>query len=107
MLYFLIGGNFILTSVAVGGFFVVPSFHSYLWAIISVPITFLIVMALGSVTGQWHLPVYSMPFCITVLSLLYFFALKAQKGRVVLTPLQFFSPEKNLYLKKAWALSLR
>ena len=97
MNYYLIGGNFILTSVAVGGFFVVPSFHSYLWAIISVPITFLIVMALGIVLGQWHLPVYSMPFCITVLSLLYFFALKAQNGRVVLTPLQFFSPEMNLY----------
>ncbi len=97
MNYYLIGGNFILTSVAVGGFFVVPSFYTYLWAVISIPITFLIVMALGSVTGQWHLPVYSMPFCITVISLLYFFSLKAQKGRVVLTPLQFYSPEKNLY----------
>lgn len=95
--YYLVGGNFILVSVAVGGFFVVPSINSYLWAIISVPITFLIVMGLGRITGQWNLPVYSMPFCITVLCLLYFFSLKAQKGRLVLTPIQFFSPEKNLY----------
>ena len=95
--YYLIGGNFILVSMAVGGFFTIPSAHSYLWAVISVPITFLIVMGLGKVTGLWNLPVYSMPFSITVLFLLYFFSLKAQKGRVVLTPLQLFTPEKNLY----------
>ena len=97
MNYYLLGGNFILVSVAIGGFFVIPSFHSYLWAIISVPVTFIIAMALGTVTGQWNLPVFSMPFCITVLALLYFFTVKSQKGRVVLTPLQLFSPEKNLY----------
>ena len=95
--YYLIGGNFILVSVAIGGFFTVPSLHSYLWAIISVPITFLIVMGLGKVVGQWGLPVYSMPFCITSLCLLYFFSLKAQIGRVVLTPYQYYTPEKNLY----------
>ena len=97
MNYYLMGGNFILVSVAVGGFFTVPSVHSYVWAIISVPITFLFVMALGRISGQWNLPVYSMPFCMTVLSLLYFFSLKTQKGRIVLTPLQLYSPEKNLY----------
>ncbi len=97
MNYYLIGGNFILVSVAIGGFFVVPSFHSYLWAIISVPITFMIVMGLGVITGKLNLPVFSMPFCITVLSILYFFKLKGQRGRLVLTPLQMYSPEKNLY----------
>jgi urea transporter len=97
MNYYLMGGNFILVSVGIGGFFVVPSFRSYLWAIISIPITFIIVMGLGRVTGQWNLPVFSMPFCLTVLCLLYFFSLNAQKGKVVLTPLQLFSPEKNLY----------
>ena len=97
MNYYLLGGNFILVSVAIGGFFVIPSFHSYLWAIISVPVTFIIAMALGTVLDQWKLPVFSMPFCITVLALLYFFTVKSQKGRVVLTPLQLFSPEKNLY----------
>jgi urea transporter/murein DD-endopeptidase MepM/ murein hydrolase activator NlpD len=97
MNYYLTGGNFILVSVAVGGFFVVPSIHSYFWAIISVPITFIIVMGLGRITGQWSLPVFSMPFCITVLSLLYFFSLKAQKGKLVLTTQQLYSPEKNLY----------
>ncbi len=95
--YYLIGGNFILVSVAIGGFFTVPSIHSYIWAIISVPITFLIVMALGKITGQWNLPVFTMPFSITVLCLLYFFSLKAQNNRIQLTPVQFYTPEKNLY----------
>ena len=84
MNYYLLGGNFILVSVAIGGFFVIPSFHSYLWAIISVPVTFIIAMALGTVTGQWNLPVFSMPFCITVLALLYFFTVKSHNGRIVL-----------------------
>lgn len=95
--YYLIGGNFILVSVAVGGFFTVPSLYSYFWAILSVPITFLIVMGLGKITGQWNLPVLSMPFSITVLCLLYFFSLKKQNGKVILTPLQLYAPEKNLY----------
>jgi len=38
-----------------------------------------------------------MPFCIVLLSFLYFFSLKIQKGRVFATPLQLYSPEKNLY----------
>jgi urea transporter/murein DD-endopeptidase MepM/ murein hydrolase activator NlpD len=97
MNYYLIGGNFILISVAIGGFFIIPSLHSYIWAIVSVPITFIIVMALGRITGQWGLPVFSMPFCIVLLSFLYFFSLKIQKGRVVATPLQLYAPEKNLY----------
>jgi urea transporter len=94
---YLMGVNYILVSVAVGGFFTIPSLHTYLWAIFSVPITFLIVMGLGKLTGQWNLPVYSMPFSITTLCLLFFFSLKAHAGKVVLTPRQFYSPEKNLY----------
>ena len=97
MNYYLMGGNFILVCVAIGGFFAVPSVHSYIWAIISIPVTFLIVMGLGRIMGQWNLPVYSMPFCITVILFLFFFSLKAQKGKVVLTPQQLYSPEKNLY----------
>lgn len=97
MNYYLMGGNFLLVSVAIGGYFIIPSLHSYLWSVIAVPITFIIVMGLGKITGQWSLPVFSLPFSITVLSMLYFFSVKYQAGRIVLTPLQFQSPEKNLY----------
>ena len=94
---YLMGVNYILVSVAIGGFFTIPSLHTYLWVLFSVPITFLIVIGLGKLTGQWNLSVYSMPFSIITLCLLFFFSLKSQAGRIVLTAQQFYSPEKNLY----------
>lgn len=94
---YLMGVNYILVAVAVGGFFTIPSLHTYLWVLFSVPLTFLIVVGLGKIVGQWNLPVYSMPFSITVLCMLYFFSLKAHAGKVVLTPQQYYSPERNLY----------
>jgi urea transporter/murein DD-endopeptidase MepM/ murein hydrolase activator NlpD len=95
--YYLLGDNYILVTVAIGGFFAIPSKHSYLWAMISVPITFVIVVALSKLLESSGLPVFSMPFCITVLCMLMFFQLKSQLGRLVLTPIQLYSPEKNLY----------
>ena len=93
----LVAVNYILVSVAIGGFFTIPSFQTYVWAVFSVPITFIIVLGLGKLIGQWNLPVYTMPFSITTIILLYFFSLKAKAGKIVLTPLQYYSPEKNLY----------
>lgn len=95
--YYLLGVNFMMVSIAVGGFFVIPSIYSYIWAVVSVPLTFIMVIGLGKIMGLWLLPVYSLPFCITVLLLLYFFMLRVNKKTLVLTPLQFYSPEKNLY----------
>lgn len=93
----LMGINYILVSVAIGGFFTIPSAKTYLWVLISVPITFIIVTGLGKIIGHWNLPVYSMPFSITTICLLFFFSLKSGAGSVVLTPWQYYSPEKNLY----------
>jgi urea transporter len=94
--YYLMGANFIMVTVAIGSFFVVPSFYSYLWAIICVPITFIIVIGLSKFTGLLQLPVYSLPFCFVTILLVYFFSITPQK-KMVLTPVQFYSPEKNLY----------
>ncbi len=95
--YYLLGVNFMMVSIAIGSFFVIPSFYSYLWAILSVPLTFIIVIGLGKIMSIWYLPVFSLPFCITVILLLFFFMLRVNNKRLVLTPLQLFSPEKNLY----------
>lgn len=95
--YYLMGANLIMVTVAVGSFFVIPSFHSYLWAILSVPITFIISIALSKITAMFQLPVYTWPFCFVTIVMIYFFSIKFQRGRVVLTPIQFYSPEKNLY----------
>ena len=95
--YYLLGGNFIMVSVAIGSFFVIPSKRSYLWALISIPITFIITLSLSKVLSVYQLPVYSWPFCFVTISLLYFFTLKRSNGKLVITPIQFYSPEKNLY----------
>ena len=95
--YYLMGGNFIMITVAIGSFFVIPSLYSYLWAILCVPITFMAVIALSKITGMWQLPVYSLPFCLVTIMMVYFFSVIPRRKGLVLTPLQFYSPEMNLY----------
>ncbi len=95
--YYLMGGNFIMITVAIGSFFVIPSFHSYVWAVVCVPVTFIISIALSKVTALFQLPVYTWPFCFVTIIMVFFFSIKRQRGRLVLTPMQFYSPEKNLY----------
>ncbi len=94
---YLMGANFIMVALAVGSFFVVPSGHSYLWALLSVLVTFVIAIALSKIIGVFQLPIYTLPFCFVTITLVFFFSIKYQAGRVVLTPLQLYSPEKNLY----------
>jgi urea transporter len=92
-----LGANFMMVSVAIGGFFLIPSVRSYLWAIISVPVAFLIVNALTRILGVHNLPIFSLPFCVLTIALLYFFMLRVNPGKLQLTPIQHYSPEINLY----------
>jgi urea transporter/murein DD-endopeptidase MepM/ murein hydrolase activator NlpD len=92
----LFGGNVMIVAMAVGSFFTIPSVYSYLWALFSVPLTYIMVVALGKLTALLNLPVASLPFCIVTILMVYFFSLVRQR-RIVLTPVQLYSPEKNLY----------
>jgi urea transporter len=92
-----LGANFMMASCAIGGFFLIPSWRSYLWAIIVIPFAFLILNGLSRLLGLYSLPVFSMPFCFVTISLLYFFILRKSPGKLQLTPLQNYSPETNLY----------
>jgi len=95
--YYNLGTNFMLASSAIGGFYLIPSARSYLWTLALVPITHLLVVGLWRVTGVWGLPVYSLPFCLTVLVFLYTLQLTASRRSLVPTPVQFYRPEENLY----------
>ncbi len=95
--YYHLGANFMMVSAAIGGFFLIPSLRSYLWAIISIPASFLLVNALTKLLGIYNLPVFSLPFCLITISLLYFFTLRITANKLQLTPIQHYSPEKNLY----------
>lgn len=94
---YLLGGNYILTAVALGGFFIIPNKWSYLIAAFSVTITFLVAIGIGKLAAVFLLPVYSLPFCIVVITAMYFINLLFVQNKIVITQQQFYSPEKNLY----------
>jgi urea transporter/murein DD-endopeptidase MepM/ murein hydrolase activator NlpD len=96
--YSYIGFNYILTSIAVGGFFIIPSRRSYLWVVLLIPIVAMVTISLSKVFAVFSLPVYSLPFNLVVLLFLY--ALKFRiRTSVTLSEvlIQHNTPEKNLY----------
>ena len=95
--YYNLGTNFMLVSLALGGFYVIPSARSFLWAALMVPVSYLLVVGLWKITAAWGLPVFSLPFCVTVLLFLRALQIAGADDRMVLTPIQYFQPEENLY----------
>jgi len=96
--YSYIGFNYILTSIAVGGFFIIPSRRSYLWVILLIPIVAMITISLSKVFAVFSLPVYSLPFNLIVLLFLYALKFRVNSSTTLSEVLiQHNSPEKNLY----------
>ncbi len=99
--YSYIGFNFILTSIAIGGFFLIPSKWSYFWVVILLPIVVLITIGTMEVLSKFSLSVYSLPFNLVVILFVYALKLRINPGNELIEPgLQLFSPEKNLYFYK-------
>lgn len=92
-----LGANFMMVSLAIGGFFLIPSIKSYLWAIVAVVVVFLLINALTKVLDVYNLPVFSMPFSLLTIALLYFFMLRTDTSGLQLTSIQNYAPEINLY----------
>lgn len=95
--YYHLGANFMMTAVAMGSFFTIPSLRSYILAIISVPMMFILISAFSNFLWVYRLPVFSLPFCILNISLLCFLMMQKQTGKLQLAVLQHYSPERNLY----------
>jgi len=95
--YSYIGFNYILSAIALGGFFLVPSPRSYLLAVFSAPLIALFIAALGKITGTWQLPLYSLPFSLVVVLLLFALNNRFSPGKLNLVAYQNYSPEENLY----------
>ncbi len=96
--YSYIGFNYILTAIAVGGFFLIPSPRSYLSVGILVPLVAIFSISLSTIFLHFNLAIYSLPFNALVLMFLY-----VLKYRVSYSPnlaevyYQYNSPEINLY----------
>ena len=98
MNYSYIGFNYILTSIAIGGFFLVPSYRTYLWAILIIPIVALLTLSLSMVFVQIGLPLFALPFNLVVLLFLYALKFRVKPHiKVSEVVIQQNSPEKNLY----------
>jgi urea transporter len=96
--YSYIGFNYILTSIAVGGFFIIPSKRSYLWVILLIPMVAMITISLSRVFALFDLPIYSLPFNMVVLLFLYALKFRTKTSKTLSEVLvQHNSPEKNLY----------
>ncbi len=96
--YSYIGFNFILTSIAIGGFFIIPSRWSFLWVILLTPLISIILTSTQAIFSIFQLSVYSLPFNMVVLIFLY--SLKFRErffDKPELVVYQQYSPEKNLY----------
>jgi len=96
--YGYIGFNYILTSLAIGGFFIIPSRWSFLWVILLTPVISIILSSTQTILSIFQLSVYSLPFNLVVLLFLY--ALKFRERyftKPELVVYQQYEPEKNLY----------
>lgn len=95
--YYHLGSNVMMAAAAIGSFFLIPSWRSYLWAIITIPLTVLFINAMTKLFGDLDLPVFSLPFCLTIFLFVGFFRLRINAGKLQLTAVQSYSPERNLY----------
>ncbi len=96
--YSYIGFNYILTGIALGGYYLLPSKASYGWIVLLTPVLVVITAACASVLWTFQLPAYALPFNVIVIGFLYVLKWRANQQRgpqeVVL---QHYSPERNLY----------
>ena len=95
--FYNIGANYILVAIAIGGFFTIPSRFSFIWAMLLVPLSSLIILFMRKLLGYFELPLFSLPFSMVTIMFIYFLILRIKSGKLVLTQIQHFSPEINLY----------
>ncbi|WP_431200806.1 urea transporter [Mucilaginibacter sp. P19] len=92
--YYHLGANLMMASMAISSFFTIPSLRSYLLAILCIPLGFILINALTTLMALHALPVFSLPFCVLNISLLYFLKLTGHHPKLQLTIAQHYSPEK-------------
>jgi urea transporter len=99
--YSYIGFNFILTAIALGGIFIIPSRYSFLWVLLLTPILSIVIISGTAVLQYLQLPTYSLAFNIVVLLFLYMLKFRERNYyKPEMVAAQYFSPEQNLYNQK-------
>lgn len=96
IIYSYIGFNFILTAIALGGFFIIPSKRSFAILLVAIPVAALLLSFFSEFFGLLLLPIYSLPFNVVVLLVLSSVGYYHSNSKLKLTPNQLYSPEDNL-----------
>lgn len=97
-LYFnYMGFNFILLAIAVGGFFFVASRKSLALVLLAAPVAALLISGLNFFFQQIQLPMCSLPFNITMVTILLACHNRVLPKNLHVVANQQYSPEKNLY----------
>ena len=97
--YTFIGFNYILTAIALGGYYLVPGRVSFAWIILLLPAVVLITISTQQIFLIFKISPYSLPFNMIVLMFLYSLKLREQRPKhLIETPVQLGKPERNLYL---------
>ena len=98
LIYTYIGFNFILTAIALGGFFVVPSRRSFINLLFTIPVIALLISSMHSFLYiRFGLPLYSLPFNIVVLLFIAAMQNRVKASGLNLVTVQQFSLEKHHY----------
>lgn len=97
LIYSYIGFNFILTSLALGGFFVVASRRSFFLLALVIPMIALIINGSHGLFALLGLPLYSLPFNLIVLLVLFVLYNRSYPGKLQVVTIQHFSAEVNHY----------
>lgn len=98
--YTFIGFNYILTAIALGGYYLVPGRTSFAWIIVLLPSVVLVTIGTQQLFMYFRISPYSFPFNMVVLMFLYALKLREKRPENLLeTPVQMGNPEKNLYLQ--------
>ncbi|MDD4747697.1 MAG: urea transporter [Salinivirgaceae bacterium] len=97
LIYSYIGFNFILTAIALGGFFIVASRRSMLLLLFSIPVIALLISSLHGLFASIGLPMYSLPFNLVVLLILYAINQRTYAAKLIPVKYQHSSVEINHY----------
>lgn len=97
LVYSYVGFNFILTSIALGSFFLAAQTATYLLVCLIVPLIALMISGLYSLLQSVGLPLYALPFNLAVLLVLSVLPYRTHAGNLNPVWFQQFSGEKNHY----------
>ncbi len=101
--YSYIGFNFILSAIAIGGYFYIPSTSSYWWAVAVTPVIALVTIGLAVIFRSLAIPILSLPFNIVVLMFIYSMRFRLSASGLKEVILQEGKPELNLYSHQSFA----